>query len=364
MKKRPDKTFLDTVQLNCDISDARDHGIYSICILVLRLRGLYKWEKGIEPWEEPEASEVLDWIDKREQYWDTLLDRDFLPVDMNGCNHDPFDTESINDHLYKNGLYYGAGYGLSMKPIFFVAEILEERQVGANHVIVLGHEFARELAGPFALRQNDRIIIRREPLKHFLTNHLQDILPSAKEVMTKVFGKYSPGNRSCILPKEAIRQHLDSITNQEIPVFIHHEIGEIQNTPLSGEVLQSIISDFPDSLVEFFCRAVKDILADTHINGMLGFIIKEEREQSLGLYLSFINGIRRILFPEIAGAIEDFLLRGLGDWKTINTIREQGWRKNLKRAEEITELINGSMDNDQLLKEMDERFFKPLQIGQ
>lgn len=364
MKRRPDKSFLDTVQLNCDISDARDHGIYSICILVLRLRGLYKWEKDIEPWEEPEASEVLDWIDKREQYWDTLLDRGFQTVEMNGNHFDPFDTESINNHLCKNNFYYGAGYGQSMKSIFFVAEILEERQVGANQVIVLGREFARELAGPFALRQNGRIIIRREPLKHFLTNHLQEILPSAREVMAKVFRKYSPANKSCILPKEAIRQHLDSITNQEIPVFIHHEIGETENTPLSGEVLQSIISDFPDSLVEFFCRAVKDTLADTHENGMLGFIIKEKRKQSLGLYLSFLNGIRRILFPEIAEAIEDFLLRNRGDWETIDTIREQGWQKNYRRAEEIAELITSTKNNDQIMQRMDERFFQPLQIGQ
>ncbi len=362
--KTPDKSFLNAVQLNCDISDARDHGIYSICILVLRLRGLYKWEKGIEPWDEPEASEVLDWIDKREQYWDTLIERDFLPVEMNGSHYDPFDTKSINDYLYKNGLYYGAGYGQSMKSIFFVADILEERQVGSNQVIVLGREFARELAGPFALRQNDRIIIRREPLKHFLTNHLQEILPSAREVMAEVFRKYSPKNKNCILPKEAIRQHLDSITNQEIPVFIHHEIGETQNTPLSGEAFQNTISDFPDSLVEFFCRAVKDTLADTHENGMLGFIIKEERKQSLGLYLSFLNGIRRILFPEIAGVIEDFVLRNQGDWETIDKVREQGWQENYRRAEEVAELITTTKNNDHFLQKMDERFFKPLQIGQ
>ncbi len=364
MITRPDQSFLDTVQLNCDISDARDHGIYSICILVLRLRSLYKWEKEIEPWDEPEPSVMLDWIDTREQYWDTLLDRDFTPIEMNGSVYDPFDTSSINDHLIKNGLFYGAGCGQSMKSIFFVAEILEEYQVGLNRVIILGREFARELAGPFALRQNGSIIIRREPLKHFLTNHLQDILPSAREVMAEVFRKYSPGNKSCTLPKEAIKLHLNTIINQEIPVFIHHEIGETQNTPLSGETFQRIISDFPDSLVEFFCRAVKDILADTHKNGMLGFIIQEQRQQSLGLYLSFLNGIRRLLFPEIAEAIENFLLHGQGNWQTIEQARKTGWNNNFERAEQIIEIVNSSKNKNEINEKMQKVFFQPLNIGQ
>ncbi|MGA2402714.1 MAG: hypothetical protein ABSG91_13580, partial [Syntrophobacteraceae bacterium] len=32
------------VQKNCDISDARHAGVYSLCGLLLRMRDLYKWE--------------------------------------------------------------------------------------------------------------------------------------------------------------------------------------------------------------------------------------------------------------------------------------------------------------------------------
>ena len=46
-----DGLLLKTIKHNCDISDARDNGIYSICTLVLKLRNLYKWEHGLEPWE-------------------------------------------------------------------------------------------------------------------------------------------------------------------------------------------------------------------------------------------------------------------------------------------------------------------------
>jgi len=38
------------IKHNCNISDARYWGMYSLCGLLLRLRELYKVEKGIRPW--------------------------------------------------------------------------------------------------------------------------------------------------------------------------------------------------------------------------------------------------------------------------------------------------------------------------
>jgi hypothetical protein len=55
-------SIIHQVLQNCDISDARHAGLYSVCGLALRLRDLYKWEKGLNPWEEKDSSEVLEWI--------------------------------------------------------------------------------------------------------------------------------------------------------------------------------------------------------------------------------------------------------------------------------------------------------------
>jgi len=71
-----ERQLIKEIQYNCDVSDARDHGIYSMCSLVLKLRNLYKWETGGQPWSEPESSELLDWIEAREQYWQDISDRD------------------------------------------------------------------------------------------------------------------------------------------------------------------------------------------------------------------------------------------------------------------------------------------------
>ena len=57
------------IQHNCNISDARDNGIYSICTLVLKLRNLYKGENGLEPWDEPDSPILLDWIYAKENFW-------------------------------------------------------------------------------------------------------------------------------------------------------------------------------------------------------------------------------------------------------------------------------------------------------
>ena len=57
---------------NCDISDAYHAGMFSICGLALRLRDLYKWEKGLPAWEESDSAKVLEWIEAKENKWEWL----------------------------------------------------------------------------------------------------------------------------------------------------------------------------------------------------------------------------------------------------------------------------------------------------
>lgn len=363
LQKIPTQSLVNNIQLNCDISDARDHGIYSICILVLKLRNLYKWEKGLEPWDEPESSEVLEWIARRENYWETIVDQEYHPLEFNGARFDPFDVHGVNASLSHDKFYYGAGYGRSMKPVFFLAEILKKQNINGNNVLILGSEKARELAGPFALKQEDNIIIRKEQLRFFLWDHLQEIRPSAKDVMLHVLHKFKIIKKKCEISRESIQQNLAAIVEQEIPVFIRHEIGETQDTPLGGEILQKIIHDFPDSLIEFFSRAVKDVLADTHPEGMLRFIIQEKREMSLAFFVSFLTGIRRTLFPEISKAVERFIVNGEGGWDGIEAARAAGWENNLKRAELIAAIVRELKEPDRIAYRMEKELLEPLGLG-
>ena len=66
MTTSPHTALIASVQRNCDISDAAHAGLYTVCGLALRLRDLYKWQKGMLPWEEKESGEILDWIEQKE----------------------------------------------------------------------------------------------------------------------------------------------------------------------------------------------------------------------------------------------------------------------------------------------------------
>jgi hypothetical protein len=104
------------VQRNCRISDARSWGYYSICGLLLRLRELYKWESGLEPWSPVEKEAVMSWIEEREREWEGLEEAELEPILAGGEEIDPFDTDRMNALLGPYGLHYGAGHGMGPFP--------------------------------------------------------------------------------------------------------------------------------------------------------------------------------------------------------------------------------------------------------
>ena len=98
---------------NCNISDARYAGLYSICGLALRLRDLYKWEKGLEPWVERSSPEILEWIGEKEEAWERLVECNFKDIVIDGtergwivqANH-PVGQEDALVEKHANGDYH------------------------------------------------------------------------------------------------------------------------------------------------------------------------------------------------------------------------------------------------------------------
>lgn len=330
-----DTDFTRTVQHNCDISDARDNGIYSICMLVLKLRNLYKWEHDIEPWEEPESAELLDWIDAKENYWEKIIDEPYQPFPGRSSSIDPYDVIAVNELLGNEEIVYGAGYGRSLKSIFFLAEKIREDLVEGCPVVILGREKAKELSSPFAMLQDNIITIRREPLRFFFWDHIQEIRSSNKASLYHALDRYGilAGGK---LNQGYFRDRLDTIVDGEIPMFIYHEVGEMLQEGLDSHAQRKIIGAFPDSVIEYVSRAVKDVLADTHPQGMVSYIVKEQREASLGFYVGFLAGLRRELFPQISSAFNGFLKAG--DWHLIEDARQQCRDENRRLADKIDEI--------------------------
>lgn len=343
-----------TIKHNCDISDARDHGNYSMCSMVLKLRNLYKWEHGVEPWQEPEAPDLLDWIDNKETYWQTIGTDQFQSITIAGTAVPPFEVETINDGLNGTALFYGAGYGRSMKSVFFLAEERDRLVVEGCPVVLLGTEWAREMASPFAMAQNDQIIIRLEPLRYFLWDHIQELRSSCKSsylFTLQTYGLLTDG----VLDQQKFRQRLGDIVNRELDLFIYHEIGELLETTMDSTHVRTVIARFPGSVIEFVCRAVKDVLADTHPLGMLAYFCRERKHSSLGLYVSFLDGLRKELFPEMNAAWKQFHRNK--DWQQIELARLRCRQRLLETAGGIVEIAERADDfsNQEIIERFNER---------
>ncbi|MEE8432725.1 MAG: hypothetical protein V3S16_15865 [Candidatus Desulfatibia sp.] len=90
------EAIMNQVLQNCNIADSQHAGLYSICGLALRLRDLYKWENGLDPWVEKDSAEVLEWIGAKEQKWEELAEKGFNAITIMGNKYDPFDTSGID----------------------------------------------------------------------------------------------------------------------------------------------------------------------------------------------------------------------------------------------------------------------------
>jgi len=353
------KNLIEQVRHNCSISDCRYAGTYSVCGLALRLRDLYKWEKGLEPWVEEDSSVILQWIGEKEEEWDKLDGQEFAGISLAGKNYDPFDVEGLNAVLAPQGLFYGAGYVQGLKPSFLLAELLETRQVEGFQVYILGREHARDLLTVPALSQNNSILIRKESARIFLWNLIFFLKKSSKEALRFALETYGIADHH---PK-ALKDNFARICEDEVEAYIYHELGELKDTDFDREVWRDMVAAFPHSVIEFFIRAVKDILADTNEFGKLRYIIREQKTSSLGLHAAFLDGLRKELFPELVDAFREF--KESRNWERVEEARLSGYGTARALAETITELYKRGKEKGDMTwaaREIEKNVLGPLGI--
>ncbi len=352
-------SIINDIQHNCNVSDARDNGIYTMCTMVLKLRNLYKWENGLEPWQEPEPADLLDWIEAKENYWETIADEPFRQLAINGRICSPDDCPVVNEYFRDKRLVYGAGYGRSMKAVFFLAEMAEQRTVAGLPVFILGKERAKEMASPFAMAQDGVIYIRREALRYFLWDYIQELRASCRSSFRhalQLHGLLTEGR----LDQQKFKDHLDTIVDAELDLFVYHEVGEILQKTFDSAALQKIIGRFPGSVYELVSRSIKDILADTHPGGLLSHLISEQMETSLSFYVGFLDGLRKQLFPEIVTAQLKF--QDDHDWQAIERARRSCRDKTLRYAERLKAISEniGHASDDQVRTLLNRQILQPL----
>jgi len=318
---------------NCDITDAKHAGIYSLCNLALRLRDLFKWEKGLDPWIEKEPSEVLEWIGSREERWDTLTDKNYKAINIHGKSYDPFDTKHINAVLEPYHLLYGAGYARSLKPTFFLAQVEEKKIVNGCTIYYLGKELARDLFTCPAQSIDTTIHIRSVSAKAILWDQIFYISKSGRRALKFALNEYGLD----LNDHKALHAHLHRILTGEIDTYLYHELGEIHDTVFDHTILKEIIATFPHSPIELLVRTVKDLLANTCQQGMLRYIVEKKRSASLGFYIAFMDSLTKRMFPEILKAFEIFADNR--DWNRINEAVATGYATATRYAETICDFF-------------------------
>ncbi len=332
-----DDTVLTDIKFNCDVSDAQYWGYFSICGLLMRYRDLFRSEQGLPPWAEFRQSEITEWIARKEARWPELEKRDFKDIMIDDVPYHPFDVFELNRALTPKGLVYGAGYGMYLKPTFFLARLVAAREVTDHTVYVAGREVVRDLFTAPAMLQGRCIFLRREPLKALLWEKLSELTSgraSALELAFLQFG-FRPGQAV----DHAVEQKLDAMAAIYCDVLLYHELAEsMEDVPEWSD----IVSLAGDRNAEHYVRAIKDLIADTSDFGPFRMIVEEKDRTALSLFIGLTEGHRKVLFPEIGEAYREFL--STGNWESLERTRKAGYARFQTKREIVLHLYNAGPD--------------------
>jgi hypothetical protein len=333
--------FLNDLKFNCDVSDARYWGFFSICGLLMRYLELYRSEQGIAPWETVPRDEIAAWIQRKESRWQELERMDFRSLTIGGGTYGPFETAGINDALAPQGLVYGAGQGMYLKPTFFLAELSSVREASGHTVYTSGRELARDLFSSPAMLQEKRIFLRREPLTTLLWEKYSASRRGGGSALEDAFASY--GFRPGETVNEDFIGRLERMTDRYLEVLLRHELAEsVESVPQWKDILASL----GDRKAEHYLRALKDLIADTSDQGPFRAIIDSEDRGSLGLTVGLMEGYRSVLYPEMKQAYASF--RRDRDWALIEEARKRG-HERFKQDRLAVLNLHGGMGGEEFI---------------
>ncbi len=319
---------------NCEISDANHAGAFSICGLALRFRDLYKWSHDLAAWQEGASDELLDWIGATEEKWEALLEASYQSLTFNGTTIDLFDTKAVNANLIPDGYFYGAGLLWNLKPTFFLAPIDDVVEVAGCTVYLLGRELARDMMTLPATHQEGAVVVRTHSAQQTLWDEITFLKKSGRPAL-----KFSLDRLGLTL-SDSSEKRLSGLMKARMSTYIRHEIGEILDTTFDRRAWQEIVSTFVRTPVELLARSVKDLLADTHPEGALPYLIRQKDAAALGLYAALIDGFYKQVFPEFQPAFGQFMQTE--NWDLLMEAVNHGRRRGEQTAQELMALYQAN----------------------
>ncbi len=285
----------ETVQKNCDISDARHAANYTLCVYLLKMREYFRWVNGYSYNDVLPKEDVGNWVQERENLWESLEEDSFIPLLIDGKEFDPFDTDNINNALAPMGYVYSGGIGLRAAPHFFLARLESKEVYNDFTMYVSADECARDLTAPPAMTQGTNVFIRRESVRRLLWEKFQEWQWHKYEnAMAKALSYYD-------FDKD-IEHALDQMTDNELEAVTLHEIGEFIASQELSESWREMIMNLPRSRAEIMSRAVKDLLADC-LSTLPG-LIENYNPASLHFYAANLVSMRKELCPSFNSAYQ------------------------------------------------------------
>ncbi|MEM7400325.1 MAG: Sfum_1244 family protein [Pseudomonadota bacterium] len=331
----------ETVQKNCDISDAHHAANYTLCVYLLKMREYYRWENGFSYSDNLPKEDVGNWVQERETLWEEIENQSFIPLKIDNKEYDPFDTENINKALAPKGYVYSGGTGMRSAPHFFLAKLEEKQEYNDFTMYVSADECARDLTAPPAMTQGKNVFIRREALRRYLWEKFTEWQWHKYEnAMSRALSFYDFEND--------VDHALDQMTDNELEAVTLHEIGEFIATKELGDDWREMIVNLPRSRAEFLARAVKDLLADC-LSTLPG-LIENYNPASLHFYAANLVTMRKELFPSFHNAYQTWV--ETDDLKPLKSLVAKGTQHWRSLANEM--LANHRSNNEFDLKKLED----------
>jgi hypothetical protein len=305
--------IVSAVQKNCHISDAQFAADLTLCTFLLKMRELYRWENEIPLTEEMPKSEVGDWMNEREQFWEAVEAAPYEPLPLATGSIDPFEVAQANRELAPHGLVYSGGFGRACKPHFFLGSLLREEVRDGFKVYVSGCEFARDLDAPPGMMLDDTIFVRTESLQRWLWEKYEEWNWNHRnQAMSRAVAYYN-------FRADPV-QALKAMTATETESVILHELGEARVGAELGGDWSQMLAGVMRSRAEIMARAVRDLYADC-LSTLPGLLLRNN-PAAIHFYFANFTGMRRLLFPELAAAYQVWL--GTGDSAELHRICSAG----------------------------------------
>lgn len=325
-----------TVQHNCHIADATHAGDYTLCIYLLKMRELYRWENKASFSKTLGNQQVGLWLKKRENLWERLENKDYKNLSINELEFQPFDSGEINSSLKEYNLVYSGGLGINNRPHFFLADLERYEQHKDYNLYIVDKEHARDMAAPPAMSQQNTIYIRKESFRRLLWEKLETWRWNKPDnALGRAFACYDCDNN--------LDESLIQMTEVEINNVIQHEYGEILAGNLLGEKWQELLFSLPHSKASIMIRAIRDHLADSITT--LPHLLQLNSAPSWHFYFGNLNNMRKDLYPSILKSYDEWY--ETGSLSTMTKIIEKGKQHWLSLCQQILQINDADLKSQQ-----------------